>query len=367
MSLQLKTANYKLILCAGGTGGHIFPGLALATELRTIGAQIIWVGRNSGLEKGIASKNKFKFHPINAFPLPSAISRLPSALAGLLQSIALINRLQPKGVIATGAYVSAPLLLAAMIKKVPFYLLEQNRIPGRVVRLFAPYARQTFLTFPLQSHFPVPFTVAGTPLRKSIIQKAKEFSYPPTHGRIDRTVLILGGSQGARPLNIAAIKMAALLKDLRFILLTGRRDYHALKNLNPPSNCELVQWTDHPEEFYIQASLAITRAGGLVLSELLLFGIPLVVIPFPHARDNHQDANARYLESNGAALRLSQADLSRLPDIIQNLVFDTQKLLEMSKRARTLAHPDGAHTIAQAIIADLSRNNQKSKAVCSVG
>lgn len=327
------------------------------------------------MEKAVALKNNFEFHPIPAAPFRSNSAILDFNLylnlfLGVFQSINLISRFHPDAIIATGAYVSAPVLFAALLKKVPFYLLEQNRIPGRVVRLFAPYAQRTFLTFPLQLHGPTLLT--GTPLRKEIVQKAKQFYYQPQpqtdigprpsvsgNGRPvtgdgrQKTILVIGGSQGSQVLNLTAITLAASLCNLRFILLTGTRNYQTVKSLNPPANCETIQWTDHPQDLYIQATLAVTRGGGLVLSELLAFGIPSIIIPLPSATHNHQDANARYLQSTGAALCLEQTQLSALLPLIQTLTLDDTRLKKMSDSARQLAPLDAAQVISRAILNDI--------------
>ncbi len=276
-------------------------------------------------------------------------------MSGFVQSLNLLTRIRPDAVIAFGAYVSLPVLLAAKLRGMRFYLLEQNRVPGRVVRFFAPYARNTFLTFPLHKPIRAPITLTGTPLRQELVQNALKFSYPPQPQPqpFPKTVLVLGGTQGARPLNLAAVDMAAQLTNLHFIVLTGRRDYKQLKSLVHSANCQLIEWTDHPEDLYQQAHLAVTRGGGLVLSELLAFGIPAIIVPFPYALDNHQDANALYLEQTGAAVRLEQTQLSGLIPLVRTLTLDDARLKRMSVSARKLARFDAASTIARTILHDL--------------
>jgi UDP-N-acetylglucosamine--N-acetylmuramyl-(pentapeptide) pyrophosphoryl-undecaprenol N-acetylglucosamine transferase len=295
---------------------------------------------------------------------------------GFFQSLSLLNRIRPDALIAAGGFVSTPLLLAARAKKTKFFLLEQNRIPGRVVRAFSRYAAKTFLTFPVQGQLPGPTLVTGTPLRKQLVKRAMKIPAPLVHvfqcqvpsspnqepGTMNQepstsaspTVLVLGGSQGARALNLAALDMAAVLTNLRFIILTGRRDYPEIKSLIRSSNCEIIDWTDHPEELYEQATLAVTRGGGLVLSELLLFGIPAIIIPFPFAADRHQYANALYLSEQGAAVLLEQSQLSGLVSLVRSLIADQRKLKEMRKKARSLAQPDATQKICSTILQELS-------------
>ncbi|MCL6466006.1 MAG: undecaprenyldiphospho-muramoylpentapeptide beta-N-acetylglucosaminyltransferase [candidate division WOR-3 bacterium] len=336
----------RVLIVAGGTGGHIFPALALARELVRREIEVVWVGRPEGIERDIVAKAGYDFAPVVASKFSGTgigdkLVSLVRLIQGFFQSVKLLTKLQPDALVGGGGFVSAPVLLAALLQGRQFFLLEQNRIPGKVTRFFAPYARESFLAFPPEKPFPGRFTVTGTPLRDEIISGERKDD--------GKTVLILGGSQGARVLNLAALDTAAALSNLNFIVLTGKRDYETIRALVRSANCELVEWTDHPEELYRRATIAVSRAGGMVTSELLVFGIPMILIPFPGAADRHQDANARYLSSMGAAIVLEQTQISGLTSLVRTLMADEKRRRDMERNARALAKPAAAEEIAERI------------------
>ncbi len=333
-------------MVAGGTGGHVFPALALAVELMKDNVEVIWVGRPDSLESRVAREHGFRFEPVPAagFSGKRVMARLrwPAVLLrGLVRSSRVMRRLSPDAVVAAGGYVSAAPLLWARLAGTPFFLLEQNCIPGRVTRLFAARARECFLTFPVKGGFDARCSVTGSPLRAAIA----------AGGRKDdgRTVLVLGGSGGARALTLAALDAAKTLVNLRFVILTGTRDYEMVRSRAVSSNCELVKFTDRPEELYRRATIAVTRAGGMVLSELVAFGIPAILVPFPYATDGHQDANAQHLVSVGAATLLDQGRLSGLTSLVHELMGNRERLEKMARAAHAAARPDAAKVIAERI------------------
>jgi UDP-N-acetylglucosamine--N-acetylmuramyl-(pentapeptide) pyrophosphoryl-undecaprenol N-acetylglucosamine transferase len=352
-------------MVAGGTGGHIFPGLALAEELKDRGVEVVWVGRGNSPEETIAKSAGFEFERISAGQITgkSGFARLQGMAmitAGVFQALRVIESTAPDAVIGAGGFVSVPVLTASLMKGLKFFMLEQNCVPGRVTRFFARWAAEIFLTFPIEGILRGRWTVTGTPLRRGIIERCAriDFTQPPAGGR---TLLVLGGSQGARVLNMAALDLAATLPNLRVIIVTGRRDYQLVRSLLRSKNCEIVDWTDHPEELYAQATLAVTRAGALVLSELLAFGVPMIVVPFPYAADRHQDANARYVAKAGAAVVLEQPQLSGLPSLVQRLMAEPEKLELMRQRAKTAARVDAGMLIAGRIMAAVSGEKEGAR------
>ncbi|MBN2464145.1 glycosyltransferase [candidate division WOR-3 bacterium] len=347
----------KVVLGAGGTGGHVFPALALAIEMRDMGIDVLWAGRESGLEKQVAVENGFGFAPLasSGFYGKGIGGKARAAWLlsrGLAQAIGLLRRVTPSGVAATGGFATAALLAATEFGGTPYFLLEQNCIPGRVTSFFAPRARETFLAFPSAKPLPGTNSVAGNPLRREF--QAGERSDD------GKTVLFIGGSLGAQALNVAALDAAAALTNLDFVILTGRRDYEYVRSRVRSKNVELVEFTSHPEELYRRATIAVSRAGGVVLSELVAFGIPAILIPFPHATDRHQDANAEYLASVGAATVLDQSRLSGLTSLVRTLVDDTKRRQQMEAAARSIAKPDAAASIARKIVEELSQGQESS-------
>jgi len=344
----------KVVLGAGGTGGHVFPALALGIEMRDSGIDVHWVGRESGLENQVAVEHGFAFEPIaSAGFFGKGIGRKVQAglllSRGLMQAISLLRRVKPAGVVATGGFATAALLAATEFSGIPYFLLEQNCIPGRVTSFFAPRARETFLAFPSAKPFPGASSVTGSPLRRGA--RGEGVGAREDDGK---TVLFIGGSLGAQALNVAALDAAAALTNLNFIILTGRRDHEFVRSRVRSKNCELVEFTSHPEELYRRATIAVSRAGGVVLSELVAFGIPAILIPFPYATDRHQDANAEYLVSVGAALVLDQSRLSGLTSLVRTLIDDAPRRRQMEAAARTIARPDAAMAIVRRISEELS-------------
>jgi len=335
-----------VVLGAGGTGGHVFPALALAIEMRDLGIDVLWAGRESRLESQVAAENGFAFQALasagfygkNIFGKTRAAWLL---CRGLVQAISLLRRVKPSGVAATGGFATAALLAATEFAGTPYFLLEQNCVPGRVTSFFAPKARETFLAFPSANSLPGISSVSGNPLRRELARGARSDD--------GKTVLFIGGSLGARALNLAALDAAAALSNLSFVILTGRRDYDFVRSRVRSSNCELVEFTSHPEELYRKATIAVSRAGGVVLSELVAFGVPAILIPFPYATDRHQDANAEYLASVGAAEVLDQSRLSGLTSLVRTLMDDDSRRRQMEAAARSIAKPDAASTIARRI------------------
>jgi UDP-N-acetylglucosamine--N-acetylmuramyl-(pentapeptide) pyrophosphoryl-undecaprenol N-acetylglucosamine transferase len=350
-----QPASLKVILGAGGTGGHVFPALALGLEMRELGLEVLWAGRESGLENQVAVENGFAFAPLASagFYGKGIGGKVRAAWLlsrGLAQAIALLRRVTPSGIVATGGYATAALLAATEFGGPPYFLLEQNCIPGRVTSFFAPRARETFLAFPSAKPFTGANSVTGNPLRREF--RAGERSDDA------KTVLFIGGSLGAQALNVAALDAAATLANLTFIILTGRRDYEFVRSRVRSRNVELVEFTSHPEELYRRATVAVSRAGGVVLSELVAFGIPAILVPFPHATDRHQDANAEYLASVGATQVLDQSRLSGLTSMIGSLVDDAPRRQQMEAAARSIARPDAASVIARRIAEELSRKQE---------
>ncbi len=325
----------------------MFPALALVDELRRLGTKVVWVGRDRGLECQVAAEHGVEFVslPARGFYGKKAWAKalgLWVGLVGLFRALVLLRRVTPQGVVATGGFASAAVLAAALVSRIPFFLLEQNCIPGRVTRFFARRAKATFLGFVPAKPLPGCYEVTGNPLRGALA----------AGGRSDdgRTVLVLGGSQGARALNLAALDAAAALTTLNFIILTGHRDYDYIRGRRSSANCELVAFTSRPEELYRRATICVSRAGGMVLSELVAFNIPAILIPFPYATDRHQDANAQHLAAVGAASVLDQTRLSGLTSTIRSLMDDEPKRRRMEQAARTVARPDAARVIAGRII-----------------
>jgi len=264
-------------------------------------------------------------------------------------------KLKPVAMVASGSFTSFVPVLWTVILQRKFFLLEQNRIPGRLTKYFSSWAREIYLGFPLLKRLKANTIYTGNPLRPTIL---KDYRQDDGH-----TVLVLGGSQGAMFLNLNIVELATQMLDLKFVIQTGKRNYNLVKQLIKSNNCELIDFTLSPENLYQRATIVISRAGGMVLSEILLFGIPSIVIPFPFATDNHQAANAQFLAQNNAAIILNQGRqqglsynfVLQLKEILRSLINNKQQLNQMSKNAKAIAQRNAATIIAQRIIKCLEK------------
>ncbi len=276
-------------------------------------------------------------------------------IKAMLRFPLIMTKLKPVALVITGGFTSfVPALWAVSLQK-NFFLLEQNRIPGRLTKYFSGWAREIYLGFPLLKQFKGNVVYTGNPVRSTILTNH--------HQNDGHTVVVLGGSQGAMFLNLNIVELATQMPDLTFIIQTGKRNYDLVRKLIKSNNCELIDFTQSPEGLYQRATIIISRAGGMVLSEILLFGIPSILVTFPFATDNHQAANAQFLAQNNAAIILKQdrqQGLSnnfvlQLNKILRGLLNNKQQLNQMSKNAKAIAKRNAATIIAQRIIKCLEK------------
>lgn len=334
----------RAILACGGTGGHIFPALALAHELLEKGWTLLFatdqrgaafVAGNHGMEIEVI--------PAAAFFGRSLVKKIGAGfeyLRGRGKAAEIIKRFGPDAVVGVGGYTSFPLIRAAASRRIPYFLLEQNSVPGRVTRLAARGAKEVFSGIPLTESLKGKISFTGNPLRKSVIVDGNSKG---------DAILILGGSQGAKSLNNLGYHLASVMTGEKFVIVTGRRDYQEMASMTPLPNLELVEFTDHPEDLYRIAKVAISRSGAMVLSELLANGIPTIFVPFPYAVDDHQKHNALWASSNGAALTIEEKDIDGIEPALRTLLGDQSRLEKMSEASRLLVPREAASVIAERI------------------
>ncbi|MEO0072327.1 MAG: UDP-N-acetylglucosamine--N-acetylmuramyl-(pentapeptide) pyrophosphoryl-undecaprenol N-acetylglucosamine transferase [candidate division WOR-3 bacterium] len=350
--------NSRILIVAGGTGGHIYPAIAVAEAIRERNYEVIFVTRNNPGDIEIIKRTGIKYFllPTSNFMAPGIRKKIISVFnmaCSIFVFLKILWTVNPQFLIASGCYVSVIPLVWAVILKKQFYLLEQNAIPGRVVRYFSRHAREIFLGFPLFYPIKGKAFYSGNPLRKSIVMAAQKFNLEKKNFS-NPTILILGGSQGAYFLNLIGLSLASLFSQLRFIIVTGKQHYSSTRNQVKTTNCDIIEYTYHPEKLYEKASIVITRAGAMVLSEILAFGLPAIIIPYPFAANNHQKANAQYIVQNKAGVILEQCTsnelsqfINTLKNILIDLLSDKNKLLALSKNALKLAKLDAADVIAR--------------------
>ena len=345
------------MIMAGGTGGHVFPGLAVADEMRGRGWTVVWMGARGGLEARLVPERGYAVEWIRAAALRGkglvAKLLLPlNLLVGFWQSARAIFRIRPDVVLGMGGYVAFPGGMMASLLARPLAVHEQNAIAGLVNRVLAGVADKAMVAFP-DALKNAEWT--GNPVRADIAALAA-----PAARYADRSgplcLLVVGGSLGAQALNDAVPKALALFaEDVRPSVLhqAGEKNLADL-NRNYQSagvRGELVAFIEDMARCYAKADLVICRAGAMTVSELAAGGIASVLVPFPYAVDDHQTANARFLADQGAAVLLSQNDLS--PEGLAKLLrsLDRKALAAMAQKAKALGKPDAARVVADRCMA----------------
>ena len=352
-----------VLIMAGGTGGHIFPGIAVARELESRGVPVVWLGSTHGLENELVPKAGLVLERIavsgirgkglaTLFAAPFRIAR------AIAQALAVVRRLQPRAALAFGGFASGPGGVATRLARRPLLVHEQNRVPGFTNRALARVAQRVLAGFP--DAFAHGAEATGNPVRAEIA------ALPPPEVRFrDRTgpvrVLVLGGSQGARSLNRALPGILGALPPgtIEVLHQTGRAtlDETRTRYADASLAARVEPFIDDMARAYADADLVVCRAGALTIAELAAAGVASVLVPFPAAVDDHQTRNAEFLVEAGAALRVrDDADLARnLGAAVANLVRDRARLLAMARAARALAKPDAAARIADACLEEAAR------------
>lgn len=340
-----------ILIMAGGTGGHIFPGLAVAHELRAAGWEVVWLGARGGMEERLVPPRGYRTAWIRAKAargkgLLQKLLLPANLLYSFWESARLIRRLRPDVVLGLGGYVAFPGGMMASLLNRPLALHEQNAVPGLANRVLSGVSDKVMVAFPgaLKSA-----EWTGNPVRSEIAAlTSPDERFRGRSGPMK--VLVVGGSLGAQALNEAVPRALALLSERpRVVHQAGEKHLDALKThySNSGVEGELVAFIDDMARRYAEADLVICRAGAVTIAELSAGGVASILVPFPHAVDDHQTANARFLADRGAAILLPQSEMTpqKLAALIGSL--DRPKLLEMAQKARALGKPDAARLVAQ--------------------
>lgn len=350
----------RIIITGGGTGGHLFPGIALAESLRQRfpGCEILFIGTQRQLDRDALAGLGFQQEAIAcmglkgmglAHRLKSLIS-LPKAIA---EACRIIKQFQPALVFGVGGYVTGPVLVAAKLLGIPACIHEQNAIPGLANRLTARFVNKVFVSIPGSYPFPPAKTVvSGNPVRKEILAAAERRQVRrPTR---PLTFLVMGGSLGAHRVNMLMLEAAQHIRErnpfpFRLIHQTGAADADEVRAGYAAAGivAEVAPFFKDMAAVYAQADLAVARAGATSLAELAVMGLPALLIPYPYAADDHQAANAGYYLAGGGAkmYREEELDGRRLAAVLMLLAEDADKLTRMGAAMRRMAVPDAAERI----------------------
>ncbi|WP_066634773.1 undecaprenyldiphospho-muramoylpentapeptide beta-N-acetylglucosaminyltransferase [Desulfolucanica intricata] len=361
----------RAIITGGGTGGHIYPALAIARGIkeRYPGAEILYIGTARGLESDLVPKAGFPFATIPATGLKRKLSVQNltvawQAIKGLLEARRLIRRFTPDVVIGTGGYVCGPVVLAAALQRIPTMIHEQNAFPGITNRILSRFTRKVAVTFEDSvKHFSgrAEVELTGLPIRPEILtadrKKARaELGLAPDNFLI----LSFGGSQGARSINRAIVGVMEVYYNnpkVHILHVTGPNGYkdfvESAKSipLDDNGNITITRYLYNMPDALAAADLVICRAGAATLAELTARGVPSILIPYPYASENHQEYNARALVEQGAAYMILDHDLngSYLSEKVKALLTNPQKLESMAKASKNLGRPHALRDILKSI------------------
>jgi UDP-N-acetylglucosamine--N-acetylmuramyl-(pentapeptide) pyrophosphoryl-undecaprenol N-acetylglucosamine transferase len=347
-----------ILIMAGGTGGHVYPALAVAQALQARAHDVVWLGTERGLEARVvpAAGIDIEWISIKGLRRKGLLALLVAPLQigwALLQSLAVIFRRRPAAVLGMGGFVSGPGGVAAFLTRRPLVIHEQNAAAGMTNRLLARLARVVLQAFPGSFNSSVSAETVGNPVREDIA------AVPPPHERYagrqgPLRVLVLGGSQGALTLNrVVPAALARLGTDVRPVVRhqCGERTLDIARAAYEEHgvDVDLAPFIEDMAEAYAWADLVICRAGALTIAELCAVGVPALLVPYPAAVDDHQTANARPLEDAGAALIVPDQELT--PDYLAELLRDWLQsraaLAERAAKARSLACPDALRRITE--------------------
>lgn len=361
--LREDTKRMRMIIAGGGTGGHLFPGIAIAMEFvsKDPGNSVLFVGTGNTFEKTTVGKAGFDHKSITVegikgrgfFKKMRALFKIPK---GMFESFKIIKGFDPHLVIGVGSYSAGPVILTAWLLGVKTALHEQNIIPGITNRILARFAGRIYLSFE-GTKLPAAIgkmLVSGNPLRREILEAAEDADFKG-HGDIKPfTVLVLGGSQGAHSINMAVGEALTHIKAKEkyfFMHQTGASDENTVAGFYAQNGirCIVKPFFDDMARQYVRADLIICRAGATTVAEVTAIGRGAIFIPFPFAADDHQAKNARALSDSGAAEIIIETDLTgkMLADKIEYYAKNTGELHKMASAARKFSRPDAAEIIVK--------------------
>jgi len=348
-----------VLIMAGGTGGHVYPALAVADYLHQKQIPLFWLGTTQGLEARIVPAKGYSLLTIDVSGLRGKgflkWLQAPFVLAlALMQSMLILFRLKPSVILGMGGFVSGPGGIAAWLMRIPLCIHEQNAVAGLTNRLLAPLAHTVLQAFPATFPERIEAKLTGNPVRAEIVQITAPDQRMQTGMSQKLKLLVLGGSQGARALNRVIPETLSILPEAIVLEVrhqTGSQLFSETETLYKDLKCtaQLEPFIEDMAAAYAWADLVICRSGALTVAELSAAGVASILIPFPFAVDDHQTANAHFLSHQGAALLVQEQDLSsdKLCKLLMDFYQSRHRLLSMAQQARSLAKPQATREVAE--------------------
>jgi UDP-N-acetylglucosamine--N-acetylmuramyl-(pentapeptide) pyrophosphoryl-undecaprenol N-acetylglucosamine transferase len=367
----------RILMAGGGTGGHLYPAIAVAQELagRPKSPEILFVVGRKGMEREIVAQYGFNLVRISAKGMPRKagirlVGFAAATLVSVFEVLFLLLRWRPDVILGTGGYVSGPVLTLGWLLRIPCVVQEQNSVPGLTNRFLSRFAAEVHLTFAESRKYfrrKDNLKLTGNPVRKELLKCDRDSAMQKLGLRPERmTVLVMGGSTGAHSINLAAIGALNKLfhrKDLQFILQTGKQDFQWVRQSVEPFGDRVVvmSYIVSVGEVYCCTDLMVCRAGAMTISEVAACGIPAIFVPYPHAIYDHQVQNARNLVDRGAAEMILDRELNAdiLAATVGRLTSDESRLKRMSISARSFARLDTAERIAKSLV-DIGQSGHRS-------
>ncbi len=354
----------KIVIAVGSSGGHFFPGLSIAQCLRdNYAVETTLLGPIKEEFQTILKTEKFPFVNLKISSRQADIIATISfyyylaMLKAIFKSFLFLCRERPKLVIGTGSFGSFPACISACFLRIPIFVHEQNTIPGKANELLGKFARKVFLAFPNSSFHSSKTLVVGNPVGKQRLDLDKKVCYEKFGlDTKKKTILVFGGSQGAFSLNTWFVNLLEEMGDLKgwqIIHITGKRDYERVKEryTNFKIRSSVLSFLYPMDCAYRISDLAISRGGALSLSELSLWGIPALIVPYSYAKDNHQEHNARYFQEKGGAYLLNPEEMRdrNFSQTLQELLNDSHRLMSMSENMKKTMRNDALEKICEEI------------------
>jgi UDP-N-acetylglucosamine--N-acetylmuramyl-(pentapeptide) pyrophosphoryl-undecaprenol N-acetylglucosamine transferase len=357
--MKASVTPYRFLFAGGGTGGHLYPAIAVADEIKKMKpeSEILFVGRKSRIEGTVIPKLGYQFRSIwikgfsRKFNLSNILFPI-KVIVSAVQSIFISFRFRPRVAIGSGGYVAGPAIWGASVMGAKIILMESNSYPGVTTRLLEKYADEVHITFEDSKKYlrrPEKIKLTGNPVRPELgkFNKAEAIKY---FGLDENkfTILVLGGSLGAQSINEAVADCVEELekKNLQLIWQTGQNYYNNYKKINLTS-VKILDFIDDMNKAYSVCDLLVARAGATTIAELSFLGIPSILIPSPHVAENHQYYNAKSLADNGAAVLIKDSELKEnLKNKILEVVHDKNLLNSLSEIAKKNSKPNAANEIA---------------------
>lgn len=355
----------RILIAAGGTGGHVYPAIAIADALTAANAEILFAGTRTHMEWQAVPKAGYTIKSIwiSGFHRQVTLKNLlfpVKLIASIMQSNRIIREFKPHATVACGGYAAGPVGWVSAKKNIPLVLQEQNSYPGITNRLLAKYAEKIFTAFDAAANY-LPASkimLTGNPIRAEInrVEKSKALNHFGFTADMP-VLLVLGGSGGAKTINNAMKAHITNLHDeagLQIIWQCGRKYFDELQaQINPEAykNLRLMGYLEHMPEAYSAADLVISRAGASSCSELMLTGKPSILVPSPNVAGNHQTMNAKSMVEAGASLMLKDTEMKdTLTALVESLIRNQERLRKMNLAALQMAKPEAANIIAHEIL-----------------